>query len=77
MNAIYSIVLALILKKLIPRITKLITEALAKKRSNDLRRKIRRLQARARLLQEQSKEIEKKAIAAKALTVIKPIINYV
>jgi hypothetical protein len=77
MNAIYSIVLALILKKLIPRITKLITKALAKKRSNDLRRKIRRLQARARLLQEQSKEIEKKAIAAKALTVIKPIINYV
>lgn len=77
MNAIYSIVLALILKKLIPKITKLITKALAKKRSNDLRRKIRRLQARARLLQEQSKEIEKKVIAAKALTVIKPIINYV
>jgi hypothetical protein len=77
MNAIYSIVLALILKKLIPKITKLITKALAKKRSNDLMRKTRRLRARAKLLQEQSKEIEKKAIAAKALTVIKPIINYV
>lgn len=77
MNAIYSVVLALILKKLIPKITKLITKALAKKRANDLKRKIKRFQARAKLLQEQAQNVEKKVMAAKALTVIKPIMNYV
>jgi hypothetical protein len=77
MNGIYSVVLALILKKLIPKITKLITKALAKKRANDLKRKIKRFQARAKLLQEQAQNVEKKVMAAKALTVIKPIINYV
>lgn len=77
MNAIYSVVLALILKKLIPKITKLITKALAKKRANDLKRKIKRFQARAKLLQEQAKNVERKVMAAKALTVIKPIMDYI
>jgi hypothetical protein len=77
MNAIYSVILALILKKLIPRITKLITKALAKKRANDLKRKIKRFQARAKLLQEQAQNVERKVMAAKALTVIKPIMNYI
>lgn len=77
MNAVYSIILAIILKKLIPKITKLITKALAKRRANDLKRKIKRYQARAKLLQEQAKNVEKKVMAAKALTVIKPIMNYV
>lgn len=77
MNAIYSVILALILKKLVPKITKIITKALAKKRANDLQRKFKRLQARAKLLQEVAKNAEKKVMAAKALTVIKPIMNYV
>lgn len=77
MNAVYSIILALILKKLIPKITKLIAKALAKKRGNDLKRKIKRLQARAKLLQEQAQNVEKKVMAAKALTVIKPVMNYI
>lgn len=76
MNAIYALVLALILKKLIPRITKLIAKALAKKRAQTLQRKFKRLQARAKLLQDVAKNAEKKVMAAKALTALKPIINF-
>ena len=76
MNAIYATVLALILKKLIPKITKLITKALAKKRAQALQRKFKRLQARAKLLQEAGRNAEKKLMAARALTALKPIINF-
>lgn len=76
MNAIYAVVLALILKKLIPKITKLIAKALAKKRANALQRKIKRLQARAKLLQDVAQNAQKKIMAAKALAALKPIINF-
>lgn len=76
MNAIYALVLALILKKLIPKITKLIAKALAKKRAQTLQRKFKRMQARAKLLQDVAKNAEKKVMAAKALTALKPIINF-
>lgn len=76
MNAIYAVVLALILKKLIPKITRLIAKALAKKRANALQRKFKRLQARAKLLQEVGQNAQKKVMAAKALTALKPIINF-
>lgn len=77
MNAIYALALSLIIKKLLPKITKLITKALAKKRINNLQRKFKRQVARAKLLAEKAEEIEKKAQASRALTQLKPIINYV
>lgn len=76
MNAIYALALGFILKKMLPKITKLITKALAKKRANDLQRKFKRQITRARLMGEKAEEISKKAQAARALTQLKPAIDY-
>ncbi len=76
MNSIYAMVLGIILKKLIKEITKIITKALAKKRARDLQTKYKRLQARAKILQDQSRQVENKILSAKALETLKPIFNY-
>jgi hypothetical protein len=76
MNAIYSTLLTLILKKVIPKITKLIAKALAKRKANQLQRKFKRYQERAKLLQQQAQELEKKAEAGLALKALKVVYDY-
>ena len=76
MNAIYSILLTLILKKAIPKITKLIAKALAKRKASQLQRKFKRYQERAKLLQQQAEELEKKAQAGLALRALKVVYDY-
>ena len=76
MNAIYSTLLTLILKKVIPKITKLIAKALAKRKANQLQRKFKRYQERAKLLQQQAQELEKKAQAGLALKALKAVYDY-
>ena len=76
MNVIYSTILTLILKKVIPKITKLIAKALAKRKANKLQRKFKRYQARAKLLQQQAEELEKKAESAMALKALKIVYDY-
>lgn len=76
MNGIYALALSFILKKMIPKITKLITKALAKKRANDLQRKFKRQIARAKLIAQKAEEVSKKAQAVRALAQLKPAIDY-
>ena len=76
MNAIYSLVLTLILKKVVPKITKLIAKALAKRKASQLQRKFKRYQERAKLLQQQAQELEKKEEAALALKALKVVYDY-
>ena len=76
MNAIYSTLLTLILKLVIPKITKLIAKALAKRKANQLQRKFKRYQERAKLLQQQAQELEKKAQAGLALKALKAVYDY-
>ena len=77
MNSIYAIALTIVLKRLIKEISKRIIKAIAKKKANDLARKFKRLQTRAKLIQQQAEEVEKKVIAARSLEILKPIFNYI